>query len=277
MPKPDWGADSPPPPLAQKRNIMASDLHPDFLTKPIAHRALHDVGDGRPENSRAAIRAALKAGYPIEIDLQLSRDGHAMVFHDATLDRLTMETGPVNQRSATELSHIPLRGGRETIPSLRQVLKLVAGRVPLLIELKDQQGELGPTDGKLESATAQALVDYEGPVALMSFNPHSVVVMARLLPNVPRGITTSSFDAADWQPISPSVCDRLREIPDYDHAKACFISHEARDLERPRVTELRNAGAKILCWTITSPEAEAKAREYAHNITFERYLPPFPA
>lgn len=256
---------------------MSTDLHPDFLTKPIAHRALHDVTDGRPENSRAAIRAAIKAGYGIEIDLQLSRDGQAMVFHDEDLDRLTMETGPLNQRSATELSHIPLRGGRETIPTLKQVLKLVAGRVPLLIELKDQQGELGPTDGKLEAATAQALADYEGPVALMSFNPNSVIVMARLLPHIPRGITTSSFDPADWQPIAPAVCDRLREIPDYDHAKASFISHQASDLDRPRVAELRHAGAAILCWTITSPEAEAKAREHAQNITFEQYLPSFPA
>lgn len=255
---------------------MSNSLHPDFLIKPIAHRALHDVTDGRPENSRAAIKAAISAGYAIEIDLQLSRDGQAMVFHDETLDRLTMETGPINQRSSTELSHIPLRGGRENIPSLKQVLKLVAGKVPLLIELKDQQGELGPTDGKLEQATAQALADYDGPVALMSFNPNSVIVMARLLPNVPRGITTSSFDPAEWQPIAPAVCDRLREIPDYDHAKACFISHEAQDLTRPRVADLRNQGASILCWTITSPDAEAKAREHAHNITFEQYLAPFP-
>jgi glycerophosphoryl diester phosphodiesterase len=187
-----------------------------------------------------------------------------------------METGPISQRSSTELSYIPLRGGRENIPSLKQVLKLVAGRVPLLIELKDQQGELGPTDGKLEQATAQALAEYDGPVALMSFNPNSVIVMARLLPNVPRGITTCSFDPAAWQPIAPSTCDRLREIPDYDHAKACFISHDAMDLERPRVTELRNQGAAILCWTITSPEAETKARKHAKNITFEKYLAPFP-
>jgi hypothetical protein len=111
----------------------------------------------------------------------------------------------------------------------------------------------------------------------MSFNPYSVIVMARLMPHIPRGLTTSSFDPADWQPIAPAICDRLREIPDYDHAKAAFISHQASDLTRPRVAELRHAGATILCWTITSPEAEAKAREYAQNITFEKYLAPFPA
>ena len=219
-------------------------LHPDFLTKPIAHRALHDIKDGRPENSRAAIKAAIAAGYAIEIDLQLSRDGQPMVFHDEALDRLTLETGSLNQRSAAELSHIPLRGGRETIPTLVEILALVAGRTPLLIELKDQQGELGPTDGKLESATAAALAGYNGPVALMSFNPNSVIVMARLCPNIPRGLTTSSFDPTDWAPIPAATCDRLRDIPDYDHAKASFISHEARDLDRPRVTDLRHDGER---------------------------------
>jgi glycerophosphoryl diester phosphodiesterase len=252
-------------------------LHPDFLTKPIAHRALHDITDGRPENSRAAIRAAIAAGYAIEIDLQLSRDGQAMVFHDEMLDRLTMESGPLNQRSAAELAHIPLRGGRETIPTLTEILELVAGQVPLLIELKDQQGELGPTDGKLEAVTAAALAGYDGPIALMSFNPNSVIIMARLCPTVPRGLTTSSFDPAHWAPIPAATCERLREIPDYNHSGACFISHEADDLDRARVTDLRHQGAAILCWTIASPVAEAAAREMAHNITFERYLAPFPA
>lgn len=271
-----WGADSPPP-LFQKRNTMSSELHPDFLTKPIAHRALHNIRDGRPENARASVQAAIDAGYAIEIDLQLSRDGQAMVFHDEVLDRLTLETGPLNQRSAAELAHIPLRGGRETIPTLPEILALVAGRAPLLIELKDQEGALGPTDGKLEAATAAALADYNGPVALMSFNPNSVITMARLCPGIPRGITTSSFDPADWAPVPVATCDRLREIPDYDHAKACFISHQASDLDRPRVTELRNGGAAIFCWTITSPEAEAAARAVAHNITFELYPAPIPA
>jgi glycerophosphoryl diester phosphodiesterase len=255
---------------------MPPVLHPDFLIKPIAHRALHDLAKGRPENSRAAIRAAIKAGYGIEIDLQLSRDGQVMVFHDETLDRLTMETGPLNQRSAAELSKIPLRGANETIPTLTEVLKLVAGRAPLLIEIKDQQGELGPTDGKLEAATAAALANYTGPVALMSFNPNTVITMARLAPGIPRGITTSSFDPAEWQPIAPATCDRLRAIPDYEHTQSCFISHETNDLENPRVAALRQQGATILCWTITSPEAEAKAREVAQNITFENYLAPHP-
>jgi hypothetical protein len=110
----------------------------------------------------------------------------------------------------------------------------------------------------------------------MSFNPHSVIEMARLLPAVPRGLVTSSYDPVEWG-LPQAVCDRLREIPDYDRAACCFISHERDDLTRPRVAELKAEGARILCWTVKSPEQEAQARQIAENITFERYFAPLPA
>ena len=118
-----------------------------FYEVPLAHRALHDVARGRPENSRAAIRAAIAAGYGIEIDVQLSADGAAMVFHDYALDRLTHNSGAVRLRSADELKAVPLKGGGEGIPDLPEVLRLVAGQVPLLIELKDQDGAMGDEFG----------------------------------------------------------------------------------------------------------------------------------
>lgn len=245
--------------------------HP-FLTVPLAHRSLHDVTDGRPENSRAGIRAAMDAGYGIEIDVQLSADGVAMVFHDYALDRLTGVAGAVRQRSSAELRAIALLGGDEGIPDLPEVLALVSGRVPLLVEVKDQDGEMGPDIGALEKAVADAAAGYEGPLALMSFNPHSVARLGELCPQFPRGVTTSAFDPADW-PLRPETCDRLREIPDYDRAGASFISHEAADLERARVADLKAQGADVLCWTIRSPEEEARARAVARNITFEGYLP----
>ena len=242
-----------------------------FLTTPIAHRALHDVSDGRPENSRAAIRAAMEYGYGIEIDLQLSVDGAAMVFHDYSLDRLAHGSGPVAVQTAAQLTEIALRGGNEGIPTLTEVLSLVGGCVPLLIELKDQDGAMGPSGGPLEVAVTPALAGYDGPVALMSFNPHSVARMAELCPHVPRGLVTSAFDPDDW-PLSAEVCDHLRTIPDYDRVGASFISHEVADLARPRVAELKAAGAHVLCWTVKSPQAEAEARKVAENVTFEGYL-----
>ncbi|MCB4454922.1 glycerophosphodiester phosphodiesterase family protein [Leisingera sp. McT4-56] len=254
---------------------MTPSLPAAFLTVPLAHRALHDVADGRPENSLAAIRAALAAGYGIEIDLQLSQDGCAMVFHDYHLDRLAEGTGPVRARTREELRAIPLKGGDgEGVPDLAEVLELVDGQVPLLIELKDQQGEMGVTDGALERATAEALKGYSGPVALMSFNPNSVAELAQQAPEIARGITTSAYDPSEWAELPKAVCDDLRGIPDFERSGSSFISHEAGDLARPRVQALRSAGVPVLCWTIRSAAEEAAARAFADNVTFERYLSP---
>lgn len=248
-------------------------LSPAFFDQPFAHRALHDVTDGRPENSRAAIRAAITAGYGIEVDVQLSRDGRAMVFHDYDLGRLTGVKGPIQQRDAAELSGIALLGGDEGIPTLAEVLTLVAGRVPLLVELKDQHGQMGDSGGALEQAVAQELRGNAGPVALMSFNPYSVVRMATLCPDIPRGIVTCDFPAADWPLLREKTRARLRAIPDYDRADAAFISHEVDDLDAPRVSELKAAGATVFCWTVRSSGQERRAREVADNITFEGYHP----
>lgn len=240
-----------------------------FLHRPLAHRALH--GPGAPENSRAAVSRALIAHYGIEIDVQLSKDGQAMVFHDYDLRRLTGAQGPVQQRTAQDLMRLSLKDTQETVPRLTDILDLVAGRVPLLIEIKDQDGAMGPNIGTLEAATADALKGYVGPVAVMSFNPHSVAEMARLAPDVPRGLTTSAYTAKDWPTLPAATRNTLRAIPDYTRTGSCFISHEATDLSRPRVAELKRDGAHILCWTIRSTEAEAEARKVADNVTFEGY------
>lgn len=247
-------------------------LPSSFLDRPITHRGLHDVTDERPENSLEAIRAAIAAGYGIEIDLQLSHDGAAMVFHDYHLGRLTTENGPVAQRTSAELQAITLTGGATQVPTFAQVLGEVAGQVPLLIEIKDQDGAMGPNVGALETATAKALDGYTGDVAVMSFNPHAVTAFRAAAPNIPVGLVTSAFDPAAWAPLPARVCERLREIPDFDRSGASFISHKAADLTRPRVAEIKATGAAILCWTIKSAAAEAEARKIADNITFEGYL-----
>lgn len=242
-----------------------------FLTRPIAHRALH--GKGRPENSRAAIAAAIAHGYGIEIDLQLSADDRPMVFHDYELDRLTAMSGPVRGHSEKELAAIRLSEGDEGIPTFEEVLALVAGQVPLLVELKDQDGAMGGNVGALEAAVAMAVMAYAGPLALMSFNPHSVARLAELVPDVPRGLTTCAYNVADW-PLPAETCAHLAGIPDYARVGASFISHDMRDLANARVAELKAEGAAVLCWTVRTPEVEAEARKIAQNITFEGYLAP---
>ncbi|SPF77519.1 glycerophosphodiester phosphodiesterase family protein [Pseudoprimorskyibacter insulae] len=248
------------------------DLPQSFLTRPIAHRALHNRAVGRPENSRAAMKAAVDRGYGIEIDLQMSSDGQAMVFHDYDLKRLTGQDGQVCQMTAKELGAIPLLHGDEGIPTLPEILEVVQGKVPLLIEVKDLVGGLGPNVGTLEAAAAKALYGYQGDVALMSFNPHSVAALADLAPQIPRGLTTSGYLARDWPRVHEPMRIKLRQIGDFDRVGACFISHDANELDSPRVAELKAQGTPILCWTIRSAEAEAKARRVADNVTFEGYL-----
>lgn len=253
-------------------------LHPAFLHAPLAHRALHDIRAGRPENSRAAMEAAIAAGYGIEVDVQLSADGVAMVFHDYNLARLTGVEGAVADLCAAELAQLPLLGGDEGIPTLAEVLALVAGRTALLVEMKDQHGAMGAGDGALERAVARDIVDYAGPLAVMSFNPHMVLALRDLAPDVARGIVTSAYDPTDvdWALLPAATRDHLREIAEYDAADCSFISHERHDLGRARVADLKSKGAAVLTWTVRSPKEEQEARRVADNITFEGYLAPHP-
>lgn len=246
-----------------------------FLTRPLAHRGYHKPGT--PENSRAAFEAAIASGYGIELDVQLSRDGIAMVFHDDTLDRMTKVVGPLRGMTSKALGDLTLQRTEQCIPTLEEVLSQVNARAALLLEIKDQDGALGQNVGPLEEAVADALDGYDGPAAVMSFNPNAVACMAELCPSVPRGLTTCAFNAEDWPDVPAKRRAVLAGIPDYREAGACFISHEASDLRAPRVAKLKQDGAKILTWTIRSPEEEAASRALADNITFEGYAAGWPS
>lgn len=248
-----------------------TSLADSFLKLPIAHRGYHDAQSGIVENSRAAFAAAIAAGYAIELDVQLSADGHAMVFHDYDMARLTSETGPIGTRTRDDLTQITLSGCAELIPTLPEILTLIAGRVPVVIELKDQDGAMGPNVGPLEKSVAKALKTYSGPVAVMSFNPHSVIALAALAPDVPRGLVTCHYGAEEWPTLNKATRTRLRGIPDYGPAGASFISHRHDDLTNPHIATLKATGAKIFCWTIRSFEADIEARKVVDNVTFEGY------
>lgn len=250
-----------------------TELPRSFLERPIAHRALHDAGAGVIENSLTAIDRAMRTGYGIELDLQLSSDGVAMVFHDDTVDRLTNATGPVRGRTAQELGDLRLLGTEDHIPTLSEVLEMVDGAVPLLLELKDQSGGLGQADADLERAVAMELEGYGGDVAVMSFNPFVVAQMRDLAPHLPRGLVTCGFIPSQWPHLAPETCHALRSIASFGQVGARFISHDWTDLGSPRVAELKSQGVPVLCWTIRSPQDEAQARRVADTITFEGYLP----
>ena len=246
-------------------------LDPAFLTTPIAHRGLHDRAAGVIENSRSAVAAAVEAGYAVEIDLQLSADGEAMVFHDDELTRLTAERGPVRDRTAIELGRIDLDGADEGVPTLAEVLDIVRGASPILIEAKDQSLALTEVDGRLERRTARLLAAYDGPVALMSFNPHSVAHFRDAAPEIPRGRVTSAFSEKYWSNVAPTRRAELARIDDLETLGASFISHQRSEIDG--AAALKTAGWPVLTWTVRSAEEEAEVRRIADNVTFEGYRP----
>lgn len=248
-------------------------LPDSLLARPIVHRGMHDIDNGVQENSRESFLRAIKGGYGIELDLQLSSDGEAMVFHDYHLGKLTTENGPLQMRTAEELRQVPLKVGGETIPDLPEMLRLVDGQVPLLIELKDQDGVLGPNVGRLEKRVAEVLANYQGDAVVMSFNPHSMIEMAKIAPDLPRGLTTCDFNAEHWQLIPRPRAKYLSDIPDFKESQACFISHDYRLLDAAPVKALKASGVPVISWTIRNAEQEKIARRGADNITFEGYTP----
>ena len=247
-------------------------LPSSFLSAPIAHRGFHDAANGVQENSLRAFEEAIKHGFGIELDLQLSSDGEAMVFHDYTLDRLTKESGPIRMKTAAELSDVKLNSCDEMIPTLSDVLKLVNGRALLVIELKDQDGAVGPDVGPLERRVAEVLKTYTGDAVVMSFNPHSVMLLSQIAPNVPRGITTGDY-SQQFKLLSRTRAEELNEVPDFESTGSSFVSQDHRLLGAAPVAALKARGVPIMCWTVRSPEQEIKARRLADNITFEGYIP----
>jgi glycerophosphoryl diester phosphodiesterase len=248
-----------------------SALPAAFLAAPIAHRGLHDRAAGRIENSRAAVLAAAAAGYAIEIDIQLSADGEAMVFHDAKLDRLTPENGPVRARTADALRRIPLVDGGETIPTLAEILGLT--RAPLLVEIKDQGGRFDETGvGPLESRAAALLAAHEGPVAVMSFNPAAVAAFGAAAAGVARGLVAGAAEDFEGSPRA----EALARLDDFDAVGACFVSYDFRRLPTPETRALRARSAPVLSWTIRSEAEERAARRHSDNVTFEGYRAAIP-
>lgn len=216
-----------------------------------AHRGLH--GANLPENSPGAFAAAIDRGLGIECDIQRSRDGQAMVFHDWELDRLTAEQGPVVRRTAVELGTIPLAGSADAIPSLRQVLDQVGGRVPILIEVKSRRDLRVPP---LCLAVRRELEGYRGAHAVMSFDPRIPRWFARHSPPTVRGlVVTEENDRA--------FAGRVRRHMALWHARPDFLAYDVRDLPSAFAAAQRRRGLPVATWTVRSPDLRRRAADYA--------------
>jgi glycerophosphoryl diester phosphodiesterase len=242
-----------------------------WLKRPIAHRGLHDQAKGIIENSASAVRAAMGGGYAVEVDLHCCAGHMPVVFHDATLDRLTPETGPLAARDAEALCSIPLRNSDDRILSLPALLALVNGRVPLLLEVKSTWTH----ERKYEANIALLLASYPGPVAVMSFDPYCVAAFREVLPSLPRGLVAERFDHPDyWSQLTFSQRFARRNLLTSAFARPHFIAYDIRAL--PAVAPLVAQtvfGLPLLTWTVRTKEEQDRALRYADAMIFEGIRP----
>jgi len=239
-----------------------------LLEQPIAHRGLHDIDAGLPENSRSAFQAAVEAGYGIELDLQLSADGAAVVFHDSDLARMTDAEGPIGAKGAGELGRLRLLDTEEKIPTLEEVLDDVRGRAPILVEIKSWHAPLG----HLEAAAWRHLRNYQEPFAVQSFDPASLAWFRHHAPAVTRGQLSQRFRRnRHGQPAWKRFL--LRNLLLLGQSRPHVVGYDIDDLPHPVPALARRLGLPVLAWTVKTPAQREKARGLADNIIFEQIRP----
>lgn len=228
----------------------------------IAHRGLHTDDSIRPENSLAAFRAALRAGYPIELDVHLSADGEVVVFHDDTLERMTGDPREISEVPLAELRELTLLDSRERIPTLGEVLDLVDGEVPVLVEIKNPGREVGP----LERAVVSELQSRPGELAVMSFNPLSLAEVRDADRRIPRGQLASRFEGED---LAFYEVFALRSLLMNWKSQPDFIAYEIDGLPTigTRLQQLR--GRALLGWTARTPADVERATQLCDGLIFD--------
>lgn len=247
-------------------------MHASVFDCPIAHRGLHDAGNGIIENSRSAFEAAISRGFAIECDLQLTADGEAVVFHDSTLERLTGQDGLVHETTTEALCGLPLSGSANGDTPLRfsELLAGVAGQVPLIVEIKQQDY---PDQTRTLSQKALAdIADYTGPLAFKSFDPLALDTLYKAGFRGPLGIITFNYKShADH--LNGLQKFLLRTTLHRAISHFTFISCERTHLSHPMIRLRRAFGIKIMSWTIRSGEEAQQALRHADQIVFEGFDP----
>jgi glycerophosphoryl diester phosphodiesterase len=244
----------------------------DWLTaRPVAHRGLHDAAAGIIENTPSAFAAAIAGGFAIECDVQLSADGEAMVHHDDALGRLTEGSAALATQTAADLKQVPFRATADRMLDLRGLCDLVAGRVPLIVEIKSQFDG----DTRLTARVASVLQTYAGPVAAMSFDPAQVAALRALAPYLPRGIVAERhYDEADWGPLPAALRRRMAHLLHLPETQPHFIAYAVNDLPALAPWLARGIfGLKLLTWTVRTPEQRQRAAKWADQVIFEGWRP----
>jgi glycerophosphoryl diester phosphodiesterase len=245
---------------------------PDWLTaRPVAHRGLHDHARGIIENMPAAAQAAIDAHFGIECDIQLTADGEAMVHHDDVLGRLTEGSGALLGMTAAELKAVRFKDTSERMMSLGDLCTLVAGQVPLVIDVKSHFDG----DRKLVARMAEVLASYRGPVVGMSFDPDQVLALRELMPGLPRGIIAERrYEAADWPEATPAQRRGMLHLRHAFRTRPHFVAYWVDELPSPAPwIACHIFGLPLLTWTVRTPEQCARTARHADQMIFEGFRP----
>lgn len=232
-----------------------------------AHRGLHDNLTSAPENSMEAFRRAVKKGYGIEMDVQLSKDRVPVVFHDFTLERVCGREGKVCDYDYEELVQFPLCQSEEKIPKFEDVLKMIDGRVPLIIELKIEWLDL------TVCPLADALLrNYKGSYCVESFNPGALLWYRKNRNDVIRGQLAGGFiKSGEFKGILYFV---LQNLLLNGITKPDFVAYDhkyANNLSRRLCRKLYRNTA--VAWTVQSREELEKAKEGFDVFIFDSFIP----
>ncbi len=226
---------------------------------PIAHRGLHDLNRKCWENTLSAFDAAASAGFAIECDVHLSADGKAVVFHDGTLDRVIGRQGNIDELTAEQAGRLRVGGTQDHVPTLTESLKLIGGRVPIVIELK---GIPGRDDG-LVKAVADDLAEYDGQAAIMSFDHHLIRLFGKDASGIPAGLTAEGLRDEDIEAHFSMLA--------YD---IDFVSYNVHHLENRFVEFVRGTlDLPVISWTVRNVAEKAISDAIVDQITFEGFDP----
>ncbi len=252
-------------------------MAPAWLTaRPIAHRGLHDCGAGPLiENAPSAARAAMALGCAIECDVQLSKDGEAIVFHDFTLERLTAHSGRVDAFAAKELRSMRLRGGRgDAIATLPDFLTIIGAATPLVCEIKSRFDG----DTRLAERVGACVAAYGGPVCLESFDPQVMAHLRRQaaalgIAHVPLGMVAQADygeEDCEWSHLSAEAKHALAHFLHYEETRPQFLSYGLRGLPHA-VPHLCRMGLAmpVTIWTVRTQADRALALAHGDQIVFE--------
>jgi glycerophosphoryl diester phosphodiesterase len=242
-----------------------------MTARPIAHRGLHDAANGIVENTPSAALAAIAGDFAIECDVQLTSDGEAVVFHDFELDRMTTASGRLDALSADALGRLEMRATRDRIITLGGFLDLIAGRVPLVLEIKSRfDGDM-----RLTRRVAEVVDSSAAPIVLKSFDPRIVAELRTLTPDHARGIVAmTDYSYPDYASCSASEKHAMANLLHFDHSQPDFVSWRVRDLPSAAPFLCRSQlGMPVMAWTVRTQEDRALAQAHADQMVFEGFVP----